>query len=120
MVAQDTRFDPQVAWELLERMIGMRPEDRAAVIDAPTVDPATRSFVIEILDRTRASDLGGVAASSPTPEIHARYRLLARIGEGGFGEVFLGRSMRPPKRLVAVKVLRNGLDGPRILRRFES
>lgn len=120
MVAQDTRFDPQVAWELLERVIGMRPEDRAAVIDAPTVDPATRSFVIEILDRTRASDLGGVAASSPTPEIHARYRLLARIGEGGFGEVFLGRSMRPPKRLVAVKVLRNGLDGPRILRRFES
>ena len=98
----------------------MKPEDRIAVLEAPTVDPATRSFVIEILDRTRSSDTAASHGSSPAPEIQARYRLLTRIGEGGFGEVFLGRSMRPPKRLAAVKVLRTGLDGPRILRRFES
>ncbi|MDA0974362.1 MAG: serine/threonine-protein kinase, partial [Planctomycetota bacterium] len=58
--------------------------------------------------------------ATTTPTIRARYRLLDRLGEGGFGEVFLGRSMRPPKRLVAVKVLRTGMAGERILRRFES
>ncbi|MFZ9692657.1 MAG: protein kinase domain-containing protein, partial [Phycisphaerales bacterium] len=91
-----------------------------ALLDAEPIDDSTRSFVIEILGRTREGDSPSIARSSSPPEIHARYRLLARVGEGGFGEVFLGRSMRPPKRLAAVKVLRSGLDGPRILRRFEG
>jgi serine/threonine protein kinase len=120
MVAQDSRFDPQSAWGLLERMIVLPESDRLALLDAEPIDEATRSFVIEILDRTRDGHAASASPSSAPPEIHARYRLLARVGEGGFGEVFLGRSMRPPKRLAAVKVLRSGLDGPRILRRFEA
>ncbi|MGB8946026.1 MAG: hypothetical protein WCD21_38190, partial [Streptomyces sp.] len=49
---------------------------------------------------------------TPLPTGAARhigpYRLLARIGAGGMGEVFLAR--RGQGRLVAVKAVRQGLD----------
>ncbi|MFZ9692286.1 MAG: hypothetical protein ACO3EP_09610, partial [Phycisphaerales bacterium] len=63
MVAQDSRFDPQSAWGLLERMIALPDSDRLALLDAEPIDEATRSFVIEILDRTRD---GHAASASPS------------------------------------------------------
>ncbi|HMN94971.1 MAG TPA: protein kinase [Phycisphaerales bacterium] len=43
-----------------------------------------------------------------------------RIGEGGFGVVYRAVQIRPVRRAVAMKVLRPGMDGPRIVARFES
>ena len=119
MVAPDTDFDPNLAASVLERAMALPREERDSLVDAEDLDPGTRGFVREMLGRTR----GGAARSvddGAAPAIHARYRLIALLGEGGYGQVYLGRSMRPPKRLVAVKVLRRGLDGGRILRRFEG
>ncbi|MFI0412284.1 serine/threonine-protein kinase [Actinomadura sp. 3N508] len=51
------------------------------------------------------------------PEKIGPYRLVARLGSGGMGEVFLGAS--PSRRLVAVKVIRPELlDDPRWRARF--
>jgi len=44
------------------------------------------------------------------------HRLLARLGQGGMGTVFLGVS--PDERAVAVKVLRDGVADPQVRRRF--
>src|SRR5205807_1057731 len=44
------------------------------------------------------------------------YRLLARLGAGGMGQVFLGRSSRG--RHVAVKVIRAEIEGPEAVARF--
>ncbi len=63
------------------------------------------------------------AAIPPEPEPGDRinrYHLLKRIGEGGFGVVFLAEQEEPVRRLVALKVIRLGLDTREFIARFEA
>ncbi|GLZ14484.1 hypothetical protein Acsp04_47190 [Actinomadura sp. NBRC 104425] len=66
---------------------------------------------------TPGSDVG-----EPRPDLPSRvgrYRIEAKIGEGGMGAVYLGRD--PDGRPVAVKVVRPGLaDDPAFLARFRD
>ena len=48
------------------------------------------------------------------------YRLLAELGEGGFGSVWLAEQDRPVKRRVALKVLKAGMDTREVVARFEA
>jgi serine/threonine protein kinase len=57
--------------------------------------------------------------SAVAPTIRDRYRLIDRLGEGRFAEVFLGQSLQPPRRPVAIKILRSGVSDDRLLHRFE-
>ena len=50
----------------------------------------------------------------------SRHELLARLGEGGHGVVYLARTTEPPARFCAVKVLRADLGSRTALRRFEA
>ncbi len=52
--------------------------------------------------------------------IAERYRLVHPIGGGGMGEVWLAEQSEPVRRLVAIKVIRAGLDTSQIVARFES
>jgi hypothetical protein len=51
--------------------------------------------------------------------IGGRYRVLRKLGSGSFGQVFLAQTLDQTERLVAVKVLRPGLESPEFLARFE-
>ncbi len=48
------------------------------------------------------------------------YRLVETLGEGGFGVVYLAEQTAPVRRLVALKVLKPGMDSAAILGRFEA
>src|SRR5262249_50688655 len=48
------------------------------------------------------------------------YKLLEPIGEGGMGTVWMARQTEPVKRLVAVKLVRPGMDSRQVLTRFEA
>ncbi len=48
------------------------------------------------------------------------YKLLDKIGEGGMGSVYMAEQMRPVKRMVALKVIRAGLDSKQVVARFEA
>jgi serine/threonine protein kinase len=48
------------------------------------------------------------------------YKLLERIGEGGFGVVFLAEQAQPVRRRVALKVLKPGMDTRQVVARFEA
>jgi serine/threonine protein kinase/tetratricopeptide (TPR) repeat protein len=85
-----------------------------------------------------ASPLGGTADDAPAsaaPEgppaepksteqpglvLAGRYKLLEQIGEGGMGSVWMAQQTEPVKRLVAVKLIKPGMDSKQVLARFES
>jgi eukaryotic-like serine/threonine-protein kinase len=49
-----------------------------------------------------------------------RYRLLEQIGEGGMGTVWVAEQREPLKRLVALKLIKPGMDSRQVLARFEA
>src|SRR5262245_13507199 len=53
-------------------------------------------------------------------QIIGRYKLLEKIGEGGFGEVWMAEQREPVKRRVALKIIKLGMDSRQIVARFEA
>src|SRR5262245_61879821 len=48
------------------------------------------------------------------------YKLIEQIGEGGMGTVWLAQQTEPVKRLVAVKLIKAGMDSRQVIARFEA
>jgi serine/threonine protein kinase len=48
------------------------------------------------------------------------YKLLQQVGEGGMGIVWMAEQQEPIKRLVAVKVVKAGMDSAQVIARFEA
>src|SRR5262249_39132945 len=48
------------------------------------------------------------------------YKLVEEIGEGGMGSVWMAQQTDPGKRLVAVKLIKPGMDSRHVLARFEA
>lgn len=52
--------------------------------------------------------------------IAGRYKLLEQIGDGGMGTVWMAEQQKPVRRLVAVKLIKAGMDSKAILARFDA
>src|SRR5262245_25541873 len=61
-----------------------------------------------------------VAAEQAGLLLAGRYKLLEAIGEGGMGSVWTAQQTEPVKRLVAVKLIKAGMDSKAVLARFEA
>jgi serine/threonine protein kinase/tetratricopeptide (TPR) repeat protein len=48
------------------------------------------------------------------------YKLLEKIGEGGFGDVWMAEQREPIKRRLALKIIKPGMDSRQIVARFEA
>src|SRR5262245_60583066 len=48
------------------------------------------------------------------------YKLIEPIGEGGMGAVWMAQQTEPVKRLVAVKLIKAGMDTAQVVARFEA
>ncbi len=48
------------------------------------------------------------------------YRLLQKIGEGGNGLIYMARQEKPMRRMVAIKVIKLGMDTRSVIARFEA
>ncbi len=48
------------------------------------------------------------------------YKLIEKIGEGGMGYVWMAQQTEPVKRLVAVKLIKAGMDSRQVIARFEA
>ncbi len=75
----------------------------------------------------RAIDHGGLPTESRATDVEegvgARigpYKLLQRIGEGGFGSVYMAEQESPVRRRVALKIIKLGMDTKQVIARFEA
>jgi non-specific serine/threonine protein kinase/serine/threonine-protein kinase len=68
--------------------------------------------------------LAAAAELTPAAErigaVVGRYKLLERIGEGGFGVVYMAEQQQPVRRKVALKVIKPGMDTRQVVARFEA
>jgi serine/threonine protein kinase/tetratricopeptide (TPR) repeat protein len=53
-------------------------------------------------------------------EMIGPYKFIQPIGEGGMGAVWMAQQQEPVKRLVAVKLIKAGMDSKQVLARFEA
>ncbi len=68
-----------------------------------------------------SSDRNG--RGEPTEQAGAivgHYKLLQKIGEGGFGVVYMAEQFEPVKRRVAFKIIKAGMDTQEVVVRFEA
>src|SRR5262249_16215930 len=48
------------------------------------------------------------------------YKLLQPIGEGGMGTVYMAEQIHPVQRIVALKLIKPGMDSRQVIARFEA
>ena len=48
------------------------------------------------------------------------YKLLQKLGEGGMGVVYMAEQEKPVRRVVALKIIKPGMDSKQVIARFEA
>jgi len=110
-----------------------KPELRARLDALLAADAAASRFLPEIVpseDVPTPSGGDGPASGADAPERTVRsavpsqeigrYKLLEKIGEGGFGEVWMAEQKEPVRRKVALKIIKLGMDTRQVVARFEA
>jgi serine/threonine protein kinase/WD40 repeat protein len=87
----------------VERLLHAHFHGRS-ILDAPVQPVAT---VDEPLQETPGTVIGP-------------YKLMQQIGEGGMGTVFMAQQTEPVKRVVALKIIKAGMDTRQVIARFEA
>ena len=123
-----TRTEESIFAEALEKR---SPEERAAFLDgACGPDAALRARVENLLKSHEHSGSflrKPLAATVDEPPLTERpgtvigpYKLLQQIGEGGMGTVFMAEQTEPVRRMVALKIIKPGMDSKQVIARFEA
>src|SRR5262245_15409771 len=112
------------------------PEERAAFLDTACGSDVELRRRIEALLRAH-DEAGGflgddpsvtrepvATIAEPTGEgagsVIGPYKLIEPVGEGGMGAVWMAQQTEPVKRMVALKVIKAGMDSKQVIARFEA
>jgi hypothetical protein len=132
--------DPHERAAFLDKACAGQPQLRAAVearlagyeaSSASPTTPATPPLETPSEHTPEAADLATTAPEAATNTVYqppsgvgavvaGRYTLVEKIGEGGMGEVWIARQTDPVKRMVAVKLIKPGMDSRQVMGRFEA
>ena len=89
------------------------------VFEHPTQDLARATLTGSSGSSSGGSSGGGWAGPGVGDRV-GRYTLRERLGEGGFGVVFLAEQLKPIRRRVAVKIIKAGMDTAEVVARFDA
>jgi serine/threonine protein kinase len=81
------------------------------------IDPEGDSDAMS--NQTVTAGGGGGSSDDAMPTHVGRYRLIAPLGEGGFGVVYEAEQQYPVQRRVALKIIKAGMDSRAVIARFE-
>ncbi len=99
-------------------------ENPASVLERPlaVVEPPAMSSAQEPPAGPEPGETGYY--HDPREEVGAiiagKYKLIEALGQGGMGDVFMAQQTAPVKRLVALKLIKPGMDSRQVLARFEA
>ena len=99
--------DQRVAY--LTQACGSDPELRREVESLLRAHDASGSFLPEHYPGTEATENYQPISERPGTTV-GPYKLMEKIGEGGFGLVFVAEQQQPVRRKVALKILKPGMD----------
>ena len=123
---------PEAVEALFEQALDLEPAQRAAFLDQQCGGDAELRAAVEELfqldSRAEADELllrsplagsrpWGPAPPAPPVLAIGRYRVVRVLGEGGMATVYEAEQ-DDPRRTVALKVMRPGLDSPELRKRF--
>ena len=115
--------DPAERARLLDEYCGSDQELRAEVEDLLERDARLESFLDMQQPNTREFAEGATSSRSKSIELGSTigcYKIVAEIGEGGMGSVWLAEQEQPVKRRVALKLIKSGIGSKEVIARFES
>jgi serine/threonine protein kinase len=107
-------LDDPALRESVEQMLAAH-EDADRLID--------RGWDAIALAAAEVRDFSGTVDLQPDQQIGkriGRYTILESLGEGGCGSVYLAEQNEPVTRLVALKVIKLGMDTRRVIARFNA
>jgi serine/threonine protein kinase len=109
------------ASELFLALRGLSRAERAARLATAAAEDARLAAEVASLLEHDADPPGADAPSAraPLPERIGSYRVVARIGSGGSGQVFLAEQEQPVRRRVAIKVVPLAAVSAELAHRFE-
>jgi WD40 repeat protein/serine/threonine protein kinase len=109
------------------------PAERDAFLLEACPDNELRGRVESLLDahdeagsfmRAPGNEFDPTSLYQALPEemgtVIGRYKLLEKLGDGGFGTVWAAEQREPVKRRVALKVIKLGMDTRQVIARFEA
>ena len=124
-----------LAQDLFVQALEMEPAARDAFLAQACGDNAELQLEVQrlLVDAERADSFfgdedGATLGAEEFQDTYAEkegdvigpYKLRQRIGEGGFGSVWMAEQSVPISRMVALKAIKAGMDTKQVLARFEA
>jgi len=114
-----SRICPKCGAELTrDAMDGLCPRCMARVVFGEA--EAGGVPLVEVPAATLRVEPDSDIAIERTGTMIGRYKLLEKVGEGGFGLVYMAEQIEPVQRKVALKVIKAGMDTKEVIARFEA
>lgn len=114
---------PDERLQLLDEMCAGQRDLRQQVEEMLNAAQSTQTNPLDRLGAMLNATKDWRSDSMPDLEKHpliGPYKLLELLGEGGMGVVYLAQQEQPIRRLVAVKLIKPGMDSNQVVSRFES